>query len=190
MQTRQIYHPYCILGIIVLMIVVASCSQKMVKNYLASLKNEPIHINFSPDSTGLLIIDVTMKNGSLDLVRINKERGDNEMIEGKCYKNIGIFPGLEPGNYQFVFCKTSSGEGWMELPIPTSESTSIEVKVGIPTYCGQLKINWEDGGHVDAEWRQDSNIEIIAWRKILKKYPDSPWASLINERIKNLGEIK
>ena len=67
---------------------------------------------------------------------------------------------------------------------PTGDTT-IEVRANAIVYFGQIRIPTNPRDR-DIELKYVKKREIESWKMVLDKYSDSPWATMIDEHIKNL----
>ncbi len=70
----------------------------------------------------------------------------------------------------------------LKLPIG---NIAIEVKANTAVYYGQIQIPW-DSTDREIKLKYVKKREIESWKMVSDRYNDSPWATIIDEHIKNL----
>ena len=208
MNRRQLSSRAAVWCLLVLLVMIIGCAATKAwkENVDASMANAPSKLDAFPDTSGLLILDVTLAHkGSLSWgakekyditgATIVREGRENHLIHTGATQDIPIFQGLEPGIYRVVSVRGHGGQTSGDFPISSSESFPIEVKAHEPTYFGHLegmastKV-FQRGAKFSYELKREIESEITAWEKVLKKYPNSAWSPLIVDKISKLQEQK
>ena len=161
----------------------------------------PEHLNFDPETTGIMLIDAKFKRGLISTMSIdgaaiiNIDYPDQLILSGS-FKTGGflsgmskfaVFANLVPGRYRIVKIKLSSGSDKSVLFMPLTQDLEIEIVAGKPVYHGRIVAKVKMFSRkikIEVEYSQKREAE--CWEKVVDKYKESPWNQKINERIKIL----
>lgn len=153
------------------------------------------------DNKGLLLVDATGQGPStryaLSGVGIVRTDNPKDTLLAGSFKTGGplspesgivVFSNLKPGEYRIVKISLWSATRRETAYMPSTPEYLINIKTGQPIYFGRITVKQKGGfpkkNTIKVKY---SNLkELKAWKKLLKKFPDSTWTPLINERIKSL----
>ena len=97
---------------------------------------------------------------------------------------VVIIPGLAPGFYNIIEITIRHEDLQHNVNMRIAD-IAIEVKANTAVYYGQIQIPW-DSTDREIKLKYVKKREIESWKMVSDRYNDSPWATIIDEHIKNL----
>jgi hypothetical protein len=164
----------------------------------------PEDLNGDAQNTGLLLIDAVRKTShyrqwafsGVTIASLNEP--GKKISTGTFYtrvffgRNSGvvIIPGLAPGFYNIIEITIRHKDLQLNKDLQHNVNMriadiAIEVKANTAVYYGQIQIPW-DSTDKEIKLKYVKKREIESWRMVSNRYNDSPWATIIDEHIKNL----
>ncbi len=162
--------------------------------------SSPRHLDSSPDTAGLLIVDAPMRHkgslsfgigGSISLDGAVVVRADTELaIQEGSVKDLVLFQ-LRPATYRMVAVRGSFRSGNFEhhLVAPVDSVIGpIHVAAGQIIYVGRLTVTGHSaigrrGFAYTYEWDRDPAREAEALSVVADRYKDSPWIHAVQRRL-------
>lgn len=191
---------------IVLVLALQGCAATggMMSELEGRFVTAPSDLSASPATTGLLIVDASLKHqGSLSfgmeetaglfsatLVKVGEEE---RPIHGGATEQVVVFQGLVPGTYRLVSLRGWTGQRGFTYGIDPSVVPPISIASGKATYIGHLIVKGTSrfgqlGLTNEYQWDRDPNRQVLALRRVRESYPKSPWAPLLNQQIQSIGQ--
>jgi len=191
------------------LIILSSCASfegATNRHFGHSLAQPALELDSSPDSTGILAIEVSYSNThgvtSISLIKVNPESGVPDkpiyaapaktpkpkrslgsILSNKDFvPTITIFNGLKPGKY---IIKSIRSYG-VQATAWYSPKLFVDIKKGKVKYVG-IDITIEKPFFGKATFSHtiaaNSIREIGVWKKVQLTFPQSTWSSVIEDRI-------
>jgi len=155
----------------------------------------PEQLNGSPQDTGILLVDalstkmLSNKMGLTGVAIANLKEPEKPIVFGSIRSGflspetgVVVIPNLQPGTYKIIKIKTANVNYWELLHMPNTKDFEVEIYAGKPTYFGQIQV--KRGGSISIQY--DKTREAESWGKVVDKYSDSPWVTVINTHVKEL----
>jgi hypothetical protein len=157
--------------------------------------NPPEQLNGSPQDTGILLVDalstriLSNRMGLTGVAIANLKEPEKPIVFGSISSGflspptgVVVIPNLQPGTYKIIKIETANVNYRELLYMPNTKDFEVEIYAGRPTYFGQIQVKRD--GSISIQY--DKTREAESWGKVVDKYSDSPWVTVINTHVKEL----
>lgn len=159
--------------------------------------NPPAQLNGSIQETGILLVDAIStrmlfnKMALTGVAIVNIKDPEKLLVVGAISSGfmspssgVVVIPNLWPGTYKIIKIKTANANYREVLYMPNTKDFEVDVYAGKPTYFGQIQASRDNS--ISIQYGKAREAE--SWLKVVDRYSDSSWISLINTHIKELRD--
>lgn len=156
----------------------------MVQETTGSYPKPPKALEASPDATGVLLVDASIASYELDGVLLEHLASSHRQFRAASFeepdlKELALFSGLEPGAYRVAGFRGRNSGGTYFVKTSNSPMYNVTIEVGKASYLGRFEAEFAGGTQITVVQMARAGRQTAAWSALLRKYPGSSWAPLI-----------